>query len=468
MTNGVDQALPRILMPRTGADRQTSRDAEAGPGFDEALGNALKSRPGAETEQADADRDAPRFGARFGAAIQRIESFGRRFELRLPDRGQDDAPDAPLPDGSAPTTDEAIEADAPTHPRKTAKASKEEPEVDASPALVSADVPEQPEPAEATAVKTAPDETDPPQAQAAAGAMRPDVAATRSGESARRAAPATPVARMATGSVSSEVAEDGEADSGTADGVEPRTRTVQPAAAPRRETAETELAPPTGVRSRSSSANADASSDRTAPKSVNSAADNGRSTSRVTVISEQMMPAPAQSTSLSLATTLAASGVLKPESIRIAAEALPIGMTPAHSLSIQLHPAELGMVTASLKFVGDQLSIELQVENNEAYRALQTDSESLVKSLRGMGYEIDRVTILQPAAASSTQTRPDGAGAGAQQFTGSGQQSNAGSSASGGGGTNGQQPGGAQSDARQTGQNGPAGNNDRGAGGVYI
>ena len=100
MTNGVDQALPRILMPRTGADRQTPRDAEAGPGFDEALGNALKSRPGAGVEKADADRDAPRFGARFGAAIQRIESFGRRFEFRLPERGQDDAPDAPLPDGN--------------------------------------------------------------------------------------------------------------------------------------------------------------------------------------------------------------------------------------------------------------------------------------------------------------------------------------------------------------------------------
>ena len=43
----------------------------------------------------------------------------------------------------------------------------------------------------------------------------------------------------------------------------------------------------------------------------------------------------------------------------------------AQSLKIQLHPAELGMVTATLRFAGEQLSIELQVENHEAYQRLQ-------------------------------------------------------------------------------------------------
>ena len=62
------------------------------------------------------------------------------------------------------------------------------------------------------------------------------------------------------------------------------------------------------------------------------------------------------------------------------------------------------MVTASLRFAGEQLSIELQVENSEAHQRLSADSETIVKSLRGLGYEIDRVTILQSSVASSAST----------------------------------------------------------------
>ena len=79
----------------------------------------------------------------------------------------------------------------------------------------------------------------------------------------------------------------------------------------------------------------------------------------------------------------------------------------AQSLKIQLHPAELGMVTATLRFAGEQLSIELQVENHEAYRRLSSDSETIVKSLRDLGYDIERVSVLQPSIASAAAARSD-------------------------------------------------------------
>ena len=470
MTNGVDQALPRILMPGTGADRQMSRDAKAGPGFDEALGNALKSRPNADASQAGVDGDGPPLGGRLGAAFGRIENFGRKFEFRLPVRDQAGEADSELADGPAPTADEAA-ADAETlaHDRRAAKAAEDEREVDPRIDIALAEAPEKPVREEASAARAANAAADQAaRAQSAAGGIRPDVTAARSGEAARRAAPAAPAGRTAIDSIKEDAVDDGGNEGDASDGVEPRPRAVQPAASPKSEAAQSGLTPPSGESPRPRFAGAETSSDKPAPKPDSGAADNSRAASRVTVIAEQALPAPAQSTSLSLATTLAASGALKPEAIRIAAEAVPVAGAPAHSLSIQLHPAELGMVTASLKFAGDQLSIELQVESNEAYRALQTDAESLVKSLRGMGYEIDRVTILQPAAASSTQARPDSAGSGGQQFNSGGQQSSAGSSANGGGGASGQHPGGAQSNARQSGQNGPAGSNGRGAGGVYI
>ena len=43
---------------------------------------------------------------------------------------------------------------------------------------------------------------------------------------------------------------------------------------------------------------------------------------------------------------------------------------PAQSLKIELHPAELGVVTASLRFVGEQLSIELKVETHRGAPAV--------------------------------------------------------------------------------------------------
>ncbi|MCR4264801.1 flagellar hook-length control protein FliK [Nitratireductor sp. ZSWI3] len=72
-----------------------------------------------------------------------------------------------------------------------------------------------------------------------------------------------------------------------------------------------------------------------------------------------------------------------------------------HTLKIEIHPAELGPVTARLRMVADQLTVDLQVETAEARHRLNTDSEAIVKALRSLGYDIDRVSVQQTAAGAN-------------------------------------------------------------------
>ncbi|WP_048647434.1 flagellar hook-length control protein FliK [Nitratireductor soli] len=84
------------------------------------------------------------------------------------------------------------------------------------------------------------------------------------------------------------------------------------------------------------------------------------------------------------------------------------------TLKIQLHPAELGPVTARLRIVADQLMVDIQVETAEARHRLGSDSDAIVKALRGLGYDIDRVTVQQaapgtPSSGTGTGNARDGA-----------------------------------------------------------
>jgi chemotaxis protein MotD len=75
---------------------------------------------------------------------------------------------------------------------------------------------------------------------------------------------------------------------------------------------------------------------------------------------------------------------------------------PVHTLQIQLHPADLGRVTARMSIEGSQLRVELQVETAQARTQLTNDSDAILKALKASGYEIDRVTIQQaPQAANA-------------------------------------------------------------------
>ena len=77
-----------------------------------------------------------------------------------------------------------------------------------------------------------------------------------------------------------------------------------------------------------------------------------------------------------------------------------------NTLKIQMHPIELGLVTATLRLHGDDLVVSLQVETGEAYRQLTDDQDAIVRALRGQGFAVDQVTV---------QLAPVDKGASAQQ-----------------------------------------------------
>lgn len=141
--------------------------------------------------------------------------------------------------------------------------------------------------------------------------------------------------------------------------------------------------------------------------------------SRASVVSEQNFPAPASQAVSQAARdvidAIAANGKAEPAAPTFAA-ANQNGASvavPAHVLKIELHPAELGAVTANLRLAGEQLSIELRPETHEAHRRLSSDSESIVKSLKALGFDIDKVTILQPSIAATPAARADATATGA-------------------------------------------------------
>lgn len=135
---------------------------------------------------------------------------------------------------------------------------------------------------------------------------------------------------------------------------------------------------------------------------------------RVTVVAQQNIPAPVaqpgQSTAVGLANLISADPGWKAAATAPSFQPLtaPPSLASAHTLKLQLHPAELGMVTANLRFSGEHLTVELRVENGEAYRRLTADSETIVKSLRSMGLNIDHVTIQQPQSSAAAQGGADG------------------------------------------------------------
>lgn len=193
-------------------------------------------------------------------------------------------------------------------------------------------------------------------------------------------------------------------------------------------------------------------------------------TERVTVVAQQNIPAPVSQPSASTATGLANLISAEPGWRAAAAptfqslSAQPT-LSSAHTLKIQLHPAELGMVTANLRFSGDQLTVELRVENGEAYRRLTNDSETIVKSLRSMGLNIDQVTIQQPQASATTQGGADGNNAG---FGPRDLQSFASAQSGGNGDSAGRQASGRNNNDGAFGSDNPAPATDRADGGVYI
>lgn len=196
-----------------------------------------------------------------------------------------------------------------------------------------------------------------------------------------------------------------------------------------------------------------------------------RATTKVTVISEQSFVAPpAVSTTTHLAAKIAVALPSAAPADATSFRSLDATVAPAatHSLKIQLHPAELGMVTASLRFAGEQLSIEIQVDNADAYHRLNSDSDAIVGALRNLGYDIDRVTVLQPALTANATARSDTAASASGQTHQGTDQAGSGAANSGGQGTRERQPGTGESDARQGNDRSASRHGDRAGGSLYI
>lgn len=136
---------------------------------------------------------------------------------------------------------------------------------------------------------------------------------------------------------------------------------------------------------------------------------------KVNVLNFTAAPAPAQAAPPVLSTTatglvaaIEAEGTWRAAAQDPANSAAPRGTSApggVNTLRIQLQPVELGMVTARLVASGSQLSIEIQVESNDARQRLANDSEVIIKALRAIGYDIDKVTIQQGSQNSQSSAQ---------------------------------------------------------------
>lgn len=192
---------------------------------------------------------------------------------------------------------------------------------------------------------------------------------------------------------------------------------------------------------------------------------------RVTVVSEQTIAAPATSQvidALSDAFALRAAPKSAPAATVFSGVQTQSSANSAHTLKIQLHPAELGMVTANLRLAGDQLRVEIQVETKEAHQRLSSDKEIITKALKGLGFEIDQISIIQSQAAVNPTTRNEASG---QSFDNSGrpqqnfQSNGSGESNSGSNGRNSSNEGDGNGSARP---NSASAAEPRTGGGLYI
>lgn len=131
------------------------------------------------------------------------------------------------------------------------------------------------------------------------------------------------------------------------------------------------------------------------------------SSTQIGSVSVQTVPAPSMELQTPARTVLAALSEHAPEMARPVAQTSvqPQSTEPMRILRIQLHPLELGMVTAKLSLQGGAMAVELQAETRDAAARLATDSNDIVKALRGLGIEVDRVTVTQ--SSSPTAQQPD-------------------------------------------------------------
>ncbi|MGE0500368.1 MAG: flagellar hook-length control protein FliK [Rhizobiaceae bacterium] len=137
---------------------------------------------------------------------------------------------------------------------------------------------------------------------------------------------------------------------------------------------------------------------------------------KIAIVAEQSAPAPAapaSATSVTLAAAMAGDSGWQAALRSVASLQLLSGQMQAgtlHSMKLQLNPVDLGAVTANLQLVGERLSVEIVVENREAFHRLNADSDLIVSTLRGLGYSVDQVSVTQSPVAGNQNGRSDSQG----------------------------------------------------------
>lgn len=450
MTSGVKQSLPPVLAPKTGAEGKPVRNRMPQADFAEALGiGKLSKQPNSGNARADRhDIEAKSLWQRLAEKLE--TATGRSQEVAA----EPETVTSPKDPGLKKTADD--DAVGKHHAGKAGEHRQESDELDGPPAARQAAETTQPaaisafppipaaSPASATVTGQA--ETDPLPDAAPALEEAPAPLDWTASEKTRVAppVPAEPVRKqdavtpvfmsMARGEPSAPVR-------------------YEPAAGPAAASAEQTPTART----------------RTKDALLETLAEPAKAAPRITVVAQQSIPAPAPSTAVALVESIATGDLLEPARKTSALDAIHASAThaSARSLKIQLHPAELGMVTATLRFAGEQLSIELQVETHDAYRHLSSDGDAIVKSLRDLGYDVDRVTVLQPTLATPSAGRPDN---GASMPSGQGrapEQSGSGAAGNGNGGSGGRQPG-EDGNSGRSGWHGPAAPREQQGNGLYI
>jgi len=183
----------------------------------------------------------------------------------------------------------------------------------------------------------------------------------------------------------------------------------------------------------------------------------------------QPSPPPASAVASTVTTAIASEPTWQPANVAALSQS-SLSSLPAEpkTLSIQLHPAELGVVTATLRLAGDQLTVEISADSPEARSRLSADTHAIAKSLRALGFDVDQVTVMQPVITSTPTTRSDDTAALPGPQLRDQQSSGSGTSGGSGGRLGGQQTerNGNDGGSASRGTSTPAA--DRGSGGLYI
>jgi chemotaxis protein MotD len=79
-----------------------------------------------------------------------------------------------------------------------------------------------------------------------------------------------------------------------------------------------------------------------------------------------------------------------------------------NTLKLQMTPIDLGTVTATLRLVGEELSVHLTVETRAAHQQLSDDSSGILGALRAQGFSVDQVTVTMSSQDSNAQLSGNG------------------------------------------------------------